>query len=173
MLNRSDSVEQSHLRPEFQFFEANGPAEIVFDDSPPMPSVGSQCNTCEACPRVCRDPGHPAKPKRQLPGDINNGDNPGKRYRMDDCERSGNPYCVYRLATPSITPKYRAWYTGGGAAFGGRGRTSQEGTWGLDYNGLFGHARTWMNYTCGNYQGGEGAYDGEHVSLQKKLNGGH
>jgi hypothetical protein len=88
---------------------------------------------------------------------------------MDDCIRSGDPNCVYKWAAPSITSKYSAWYVGGGAAFKGRGRKSSEGTWGLDYDGLFGHARTWLNYTCGKEQGGEGAYETDHVPLKKKL----
>lgn len=154
--------------------------ETVLTES--MPSLDSdvECQNCpsdgnakDACPGVCRDPGFPAKPKRQLPGDIDKGDCPGRRYQMDDCLRAGDPNCVYKWASPSITDKYSAWYTGGGAVFKGRGRTAEEGTWGLDYNGLFGHAKTWMNYTCGKYQGGEGAYDGEHVPLKKKLKAGH
>lgn len=121
-----------------------------------------------ACPGVCKDPGHPKKPKHPRPGDIDEGDCPSKRYRMDDCIRSGNPNCVYKWAAPSITSKYSAWYVGGGAAFKGRGRKSSEGTWGLDYDGLFGHARTWLNYTCDKEQGGEGAYETDHVPLKKK-----
>jgi hypothetical protein len=121
------------------------------------------------CPGVCKDPGHPKKPKHPRPGDIDEGDCPSKRYRMDDCLRSGDPNCVYKWAAPSITEKYSAWYVGGGAAFKGRGRKSSEGTWGLDYDGLFGHARTWLNYTCGKEQGGEGAYETDHVPLKKKF----
>ena len=122
-----------------------------------------------ACFGVNKDPGHPPKPKHPRPGDINEGDCPSKRYRTDDRLRSGDPYCVYKWAVPSITPKYSAWYVGGGAAFKGRGRKATEGTWGLDYDGLFGHARTWMNYTCGKKQGGEGAYETDHVPLKKKF----
>jgi len=129
-------------------------------------------NATQSCPGVCRDPGHPAKPKRKLPGDIDEGDCPSKRYRMDDCQRTGDPNCIYLWAAPSITDKYSAWYAGGGAAFKGRGRTAEEGTWGLDYDGVFGHARTWMKYTRGKFQGGEGAYEGEHVPLKKKLHAG-
>ncbi|MGV3486830.1 MAG: hypothetical protein ACO1RT_20610 [Planctomycetaceae bacterium] len=134
-------------------------------------SATCPCQGCHKakCEGVCLDPGFPAKPKRTLPGDIDEGDCPSKRYRMDDRLRSGDPTCVYKWARPSITDKYSAWYVGGGAAFKGRGRTSAEGTWGLDYDGLFGHARTWLNYTCGKRQGGEGAYEGEHVPLKKKL----
>jgi hypothetical protein len=129
------------------------------------------CGKCgdAACPGVNKDPGHPPKPKHPRPGDINEGDCPSKRYRTDDRLRSGDPYCVYKWAVPSITPKYSAWYVGGGAALKGRGRKASEGTWGLDYDGLFGHARTWMNYTCGKKQGGEGAYETDHVPLKKKF----
>lgn len=139
--------------------------------------AGAACHCQSAakakCPGVCLDPGFPAKPKRQLPGDIDEGDCPSIRYRMDDRIRSGDPNCVYKWAQPSITKKYSAWYVGGGAVFKGRGRTAAEGTWGLDYDGLFGHARTWLNYTCGKRQGGEGAYEGEHVPLKKKLSAHH
>jgi hypothetical protein len=137
------------------------------------PAVQPDCNCpteCKGkCPGVNLDPGHPAKPKHKKPGDINQGDCPSVRYRMDDCIRSGDPSCVYQWAVPSITDKYSAWYVGGGAAFKGRGRTAAEGTWGLDYDGLFGHARTWLNYTCNKRQGGEGAYQTDHVPLKKKI----
>ncbi len=133
--------------------------------------VATDCNGAQSCPGVCRHPGYPEKPKHPRPGDIDEGDCPSKRYRMDDCLRSGDPHCVYKWATPSITDKYSAWYVGGGAFFRGRGRTAEEGTWGLDYDGLFGHARTWLNYTCGKRQGGEGAYETDHVPLKKKIVG--
>ncbi len=129
----------------------------------------AHCNCQESCSGVNRDPGYPPKPKYDRPGDIDEGDCPSKRYRMDDCERSGDPRCVYKWAAPSITEKYSAWYVGGGSFFRGRGRTAEEGTWGLDYDGAFGHARTWLNYTCGKHQGGEGAYETDHVPLKKKL----
>jgi hypothetical protein len=140
-------------------------------DSPAGCNCQGKCNG--KCHGVSLDPGHPAKPKHKKPGDIDEGDCPSIRYRMDDCLRSGDPYCVYKWAAPSITDKYSAWYVGGGAAFRGRGRTSAEGTWGLDYDGLFGHARTWLNYTCGKRQGGEGAYETDHVKLKKKLSAMH
>ncbi len=79
---------------------------------------------------------------------------------MDDCERAGSPHCVARWAKCGVNEKYSAWFTGGGAAFfRGRPRHSDEGTWGLDYNGLFGHANVWLNYTRHRNQGGEGAYE--------------
>jgi len=114
-------------------------------------------------------PGHPRKPHRDLPGDINRGDNPPYRYTISDCQRAGNPHCVASWAKPSITPKYSAWFVGGGAAWGGRGRCSSEGTWGMDYHGLFPYRRVWMQWTCGREQGGEGAYktDGHTGPLAK------
>lgn len=132
-------------------------------------SDSSKCCKKGECHGVCLDPGHPAKPKRKRPGDVDEGDCPSIRYRMDDCLRSGDPDCVYKWAKPSITHKYSAWYVGGGAWFKGRGRSAEEGTWGLDYDGAFGHARSWLNYTCGKRQGGEGAYETDHVPLKKKF----
>lgn len=109
---------------------------------------------------VCKDPGHPEKPHRKMPGDRDRGDCPPLRYTMDDCERAGAPCAVAPWAKSSVTEKYSAWFTGGGAAFWrSRPRKCDEGTWGLDYNGLFGHANIWLNYTCGRNQGGEGAYE--------------
>ncbi|WP_442509285.1 hypothetical protein SH528x_000851 [Novipirellula sp. SH528] len=130
---------------------------------------------------ICLDPGHPRKPKHEQPGDVNRGDCPPKRYRMDDCVRAGNPHCVAPWAKCSPNKKYSAWYVGGGAAFSkipdlhpgllhrGRDRETNayhghgEGTWGMDYSGLFGHANVWLKYTHDRKQGGEGEYrtDGE------------
>jgi len=114
-------------------------------------------------------PGHPRKPHRDLPGDINRGDSPPYRYTISDCQRAGNPHCVAPWARQSITTKYSAWFVGGGAACGGRGRCSSEGIWGMDYHGLFPYRRVWMQWTCGREQGGEGAYktDGHTGPLAK------
>ena len=116
------------------------------------------------CPGVCRDPGHPKKPRFTKPGDRDRGDCPPLRYRMADCQRAGNPHCVARWAKCSVDGKYSSWFAGGGAAFCfGRCRKPTEGTWGLDYDGYFGHVNNWLKYTRGRKQGGEGAYrtDGE------------
>lgn len=127
--------------------------------------VQSQCDCGQPhCHGVCRDPGHPKKPRITKPGDRDRGDCPPLRYRMNDCERAGNPHCYHRWAKCSVDEKYSAWFVGGGSPFAfARGRTSSEGTWGLDYGGLFGHAKVWLNYTHGRNQGGVGAYrtDGE------------
>ncbi len=161
--------------------EVSGDEEYETEESAKAECSGCQCHnhSCQSdsstcckkgeCHGVCFDPGHPAKPKHKKPGDVDEGDCPSIRYRMDDCLRSGDPECVYKWAKPSITNKYSAWYVGGGAWFKGRGRTAEEGTWGLDYDGAFGHARTWLNYTCGKRQGGEGAYETDHVPLKKKF----
>jgi hypothetical protein len=125
---------------------------------------------CARCPGVCRCPGHPAKPRREMPGDVDRCDCPPYRYQIDQRLRSGDPDCVYKWAQPTYSQKYTAWYVGGGGGFiKGRSRTPQEGTWGLDYGGLFGHAKVWLNYTCNRYQGGEGAYETEHQSLRSRF----
>ncbi|MFK8114946.1 MAG: hypothetical protein AB8B91_22275 [Rubripirellula sp.] len=131
----------------------------------------SACNCGhKGCHGVCRDPGRPEKPKREMPGDVNRGDCPPHRYGMPDCQRAGNPHAVHRFAKCSVDGKYSSWFVGGGAAFfRGRCRKPSEGTWGMDYSGLFGKANVWMNYTRDREQGGEGAYetDGEPEFVSK------
>ena len=155
-----------------KFDQADGIGEVA-DDLEVTEAACAQCIATNRCPGVCRDPGHPRKPLLDRPGDRDKGDCPPLRYRIDDCQRSGNPSSVYKWAKPSITDKYSAWYVGGGAWFKGRGRTAEEGTWGLDYDGFFGHARTWLNYSCGKRKGGEGAYQTDHVSIKAKLSALH
>ncbi len=145
-------------------------AEVRWDDPAMEFAIDAERveGPCECgqshCHGVCRDPGHPKKPLITKPGDRNRGECPPLRYRMDDCERAGHPHCYHRWAKCSVDEKYSAWFVGGGSPFPfARGRTSSEGTWGLDYGGLFGHAKVWLNYTHGRNQGGIGAYrtDGE------------
>jgi hypothetical protein len=139
------------------------PEPVMLDETHGESMTGDACPECEGekkCHGVCKHPGYPAKPRRTLPGDRDWGDCPPERYCEHDCVRAGNPHAVAPWAKCSITDKYGAWYTGGGAAFVcGRPRTAEEGTWGLDYTGLFGHANVWLNYTRGRKQGGEGAYE--------------
>ncbi len=125
------------------------------------------------CHGVCTDPGHPKKPKIKKPGDRDRGDCPPKRYCIADCKRAGNPHCVAWWAKCSVSDKYSSWFVGGGSPFRlGRCRKPTEGTWGLDYDGLFGHGNVWLNYTRGRKQGGEGAYqtDGEPEFVKKAHN---
>lgn len=112
------------------------------------------------CPQtgISRHPGKPRKPHRELPGDVNRGDCPPLRYRMDDHERAGWPHWVSRWAQPSLSRRDSAWYVGGGAAFGGRGPCPGEGVWGLDYQGVLPGRRIWLGWTGGRKQGGEGVY---------------
>jgi hypothetical protein len=136
-------------------------SELHFEDSEPAPACDCGKKRCHG---VCRHPGHPKKPKRDKPGDVNRGDCPPLRYRIPDCKRAGNPLAVHRFAKCAVDGKYSSWFVGGGAAFcRGRCRKPTEGTWGLDYGGFFGHANVWLKYTRGRKQGGEGAYatDGE------------
>lgn len=125
------------------------------------------------CHGVCRHPGHPAKPRHDKPGDIDRGDHPSRRYRTDGCQRAGMPHRVAPWATCGVDEKYTGWFVGGGSAFcTGRPRHRHEGTWGLDYNGLFGKAKVWLNYTRGRHQGGTGAYrtDGEPEAISRAKN---
>ena len=97
-------------------------------------------------------------------------DCPPYRYTMGDCKRSGNPYCVAPWARCDVTKKYSVGFVGGGSPFiRARPRTTEEGTFGLDYDGFFGQAKNWLGYTRGRNQGGEGAYhtDGEPAMIGK------
>ncbi len=137
------------------------PSDALLTQS--IPGGDCECGV-KHCHGVCRDPGHPKKPLLTRPGDRDRGDCPPLRYRMNDCQRAGNPHCYHRWAACGVNDKYSAWFVGGGSPFCfARSRTSSEGTWGLDYGGLFGHAKVWLNYTHGRNQGGVGGYrtDGE------------
>ncbi len=144
-------------------------AQYVIESEGAALPTECQCGT-KHCHGVCRDPGRPAKPRWTKPGDVDRGDCPPLRYRMDDCKRAGNPHRVACWAKCSVNEKYSSWFVGGGAPwFRGRCRKPSEGTWGLDYGGMFGHANVWLNYTRGRNQGGEGAYatDSEPAIISK------
>ena len=133
-----------------QAVNANAHADVEEDLS------ACPCENGQPCRGVCRDPGFPAKPKCDKPGDIDRGDCPPHRYRIGDCKRSGKAHCVAPWAQCSITDKYSAWFVGGGAAFcKGRPRKKSEGTWGLDYKGVLGRANVWLKYTQHRRQGGD------------------
>lgn len=110
---------------------------------------------------VSHDPGFPAKPHRERPGDINRSNCPPERYQQDDNVRSGWPQTLRKWTAPSVNPHYSAWYVGGGSAWifpCDRGRSCQEGTWGLDYSVWKKPGSVWMHWTHGRPQGGLGAY---------------
>ncbi len=106
--------------------------------------------------RACYHPGWPRKPIVERPGDINRKDCPPERYCISDCLRAGRAHCIAPWAKCSINEKYSAWYVGGGTPWIlpglSRGRTAEEGTWGLDWNGLLRPRRVWLNWSCGREQ---------------------
>lgn len=102
-----------------------------------------------------------------LPTSSNFGSDPddgavATRYGMDNHERSGNPDQVACWARCAVDKNYSAWFVGGGTPWiyprKGRARTNEEGTWGMDHDGLFRPRRVWMNWGCEREQGGLGAY---------------
>ena len=159
--------------PESDWFE-DTPTDLdavsIPDHAPnTTPSESAGCPICNATPSschgVCKDPGWPRKPLINKPGDRDRSNSPPKRYQIPDCKRAGHPHRIAPWAKCSVDGKYSSWFVGGGSPFCfGRPRNQIEGTWGLDYGGLFGHAKVWLRYTrFHRNQGGEGAYatDGE------------
>lgn len=84
------------------------------------------------------------------------------RYCENGFKRAGLPLCVGRFAKPSITCSHMIGYVGGGTAFLGQRRTSQEGTFGMDYSGKWFSRNSWLKWSHGDrYQGGAGRYETE------------
>ncbi len=111
---------------------------------------------------VSHDPGKPGKPRKQKPGDINEMGSPAKRYCARNCERAGHPHAVAWWAGNPINRNYSAAFVGGGTpwvlAHKTRSRARDEGTWGLDYDGIFKPRRVWLHWSCDREQGGLGSY---------------
>jgi hypothetical protein len=84
---------------------------------------------------------------------------PAGRYARDAMQRAGCPQRTAWYAMPSVlSHQYSAGYVGGGAVIGGEPRTSEEGVWGLDYDGLL-PRRIWLNWYHGRRsQGGTQGY---------------
>lgn len=63
----------------------------------------------------------------------------------------------------TINEHYSAWFVGGGTAWTyphkAHVRSNEEGTWGMDYDGIFAPRHVWMNWSKGRKQGGLGAYE--------------
>ena len=71
-----------------------------------------------------------------------------------------------RLAKPSLNKHYSFGYVGGGTAFHGEPRFSDEGTWGVDYSGILFKKQTWLSWLHGNRPSRrDGSYqtDGPHL----------
>ncbi len=121
---------------------------------------------------VSAAPGFPRKPLWERPGDFNGSHCMSPRYCQPEYFRAGWPKDQSRLATSSVNRHYFAWYVGGGSGLpflNSRSRTSQEGTWGLDYS-LWKMPRTvFMKWTRGWEQGGLGAYATDHEPILDAL----
>jgi hypothetical protein len=74
-------------------------------------------------------------------------------------DRAGHPRVVSPLAHPTRSPNYQSGYVGGGVAWGGDARYSEEGTWGRDYTGSVLPRRVFLRWGHGrSAQGGTGSY---------------
>ncbi len=140
-----------------EFILSDATVEYSLHDSPAHQPGGSDYPNV-----VSLDPGHPAKPLLDRPGDINVGDCLPERYGLDNAVRAGHPNQVAWWARCSFDERYSAWQVGGGTSWilpwKSRHKTRQEGTWGSDYHGLFQPHRVWMDWSCERPQGGLGAY---------------
>lgn len=86
------------------------------------------------------------------------------RYATSGHERAGNPQCISRHAQPGLDRDHSVGYVGGGTPFPwgtrGQARTTQEGTFGMDYSGWLVSRNTWLKWSHGGrHQGGAGRYE--------------
>lgn len=149
------------ILPEMDFKLGRCPDDNRHPQRPQMSRLHRRTNA-ECFPCGDKHPGHPRKPHRKQPGDINMGDCPPLRYQQNDWERSGRADLVHGRARTSTQRSwvggYAGGYVGGGAGGRGRCRTPEEGTWGLDYQFL-GCIHVFQKWTCRDRpQGGEGGY---------------
>jgi hypothetical protein len=63
---------------------------------------------------------------------------------------------VHRFAQPSYGRKYSGGLVGGGAALWGGDPYLEEGTWGVDYQGLVPFHRVWLGWAHGKNRMHEG-----------------
>lgn len=85
---------------------------------------------------------------------------------VDHFHRTGHPETQSKFAKPSLNKHYSFGYVGGGAAFHGEPRYSNEGTWGVDYSGILFTKRTWLSWLHGQRSSRhDGSYqtDGPHL----------
>ncbi len=91
------------------------------------------------------------------------------RYFVDPFVRAGSPDRISPWAIPSTLPnQYSGGYVGGGVPWLGEGRYSDEGVFGVDYDGVL-PKRVWLRWTHGRrYQGGTQGYrtDGPKLHLE-------
>jgi hypothetical protein len=133
------------------------PVSFHFNDSQPSDTELIEYPSC-----VSHDPGKPGKPSFPLLANINQAKPPSKRYGLPNCERAGHPHEVAWWAGYPINQNYSAAFVGGGTswvlAHKTRRRAPDEGTWGLDYDGIFKTRRVWLSWSCDRDQGGLGSY---------------
>jgi hypothetical protein len=85
--------------------------------------------------------------------------------REHPCVRAGDPHRIAWYAKPSWNKRDSSGYVGGGATWRGEPRLPDEGTWGLDYAGLFSRNRIWLKWLHGRpsrQKGGSYETDGPH-----------
>ena len=84
------------------------------------------------------------------------------RYCENAIRRAGLPNCISRFAKSSTDANHQVGYVGGGTLFGGSCRRIDEGTFGMDYAGLWYSRKIWLKWSHGErHQGGAGRYETE------------
>ena len=90
----------------------------------------------------------------------------GRPNRWENqCARAGDPHRIAWHAKPSRNKRDSYGYVGGGATWRGDPRLLDEGTWGLDYAGLFSRKHIWLKWLHGRpsrQNGGSYKTDGPH-----------
>jgi hypothetical protein len=111
---------------------------------------------------VSHDPGKPGKPWFPRPGDSDKKSSPSRRYCQPNSERAGHSHEVAWWANCTINKNYSAAFVGGGTpwvlAHKTRSREHDDGTWGLDYDGIFKPRCVWLRWSRQREQGGLGSY---------------
>ncbi len=147
-----------------------GSVELRLHDAPAVGEFAGEGSRADGPwpAAVKHDPGRPRKPLWERPGDRSRADAPGERYQLADAVRAGCPQQVAWWARPSTSSHYAVGYVGGSTPRIGlaatRCRAPDEGTWGMDYDGLLPACRVWLAWSCHRIQGGTGAYATERTS---------
>ena len=166
--NQDGSNEVTKLTPRESEAATTGARSVFSDESEGLQFHDSQPRETQALDYpscVSHDRGKPRKPWFPRPGDIDNRDSPTNRYCLKNCERAGRPHELAWWARCPINENYSAAFVGGGTpwvlAHNTRSRAHTEGTWGLDYDGIFKSRRVWLRWSCDRQQGGLGSYESD------------
>ncbi len=68
---------------------------------------------------------------------------------VNQCVRAGDPHRIAWYAKPSRNKHDSPGYVGGNATWRGEPRLPDEGTWGLDFAGVFSKNRIWLKWLHG------------------------